>query len=79
MSISLHAILNLNSGIVDFDLVILNIQGQKSDFLRVVEITQPKNRFLVTFRSFFIMYDFFPGRSGFFVLRHLKGSILTKK
>ena len=33
---------------------------EKCDFLKVVKIPYPKNRFLVTLRSFFSTYKFFP-------------------
>ena len=35
---------------------------EKCDFLKVVKIPCPKNRFLVTLRSFSSTYNIFPGR-----------------
>ena len=39
---------------------------EKCDFLKVVKIPYPKNRFLVNLRSFFSTYKFFPGQGWHF-------------
>ena len=39
---------------------------EKCDFLKVVKIPYPKNRFLVTLRSFFSTYKLFPMRGWLF-------------
>ena len=40
---------------------------KKYDFLKVVQIPYPKNRFLVILRSFFSTYNLFSGRGGIFL------------
>ena len=41
---------------------------EKCDFLKVVKIPCPKNRFLVTLRSSFSTYEFFPGQGWYFAV-----------
>ena len=66
MSTSLHAVFNLVFGSVYFVIVVFKIHGRKCDFLKVLKIPYPKNRFLVTLRSFF------PGREWYFSVSTFK-------
>ena len=79
MSKSLHAAFNVVSGSVYFNIVIFNIHGRKMRFSESTQNPMSKNRFLVTLRSFFSTYKFFPGHGGdIFLLIHSSRSILTK-
>ena len=51
----------------------------KYDFLKVVKIPCPKNQFLVTLRSFFSTYKFFPGRGWYFPVSTLKQEYFIAK
>ena len=51
----------------------------KCDFLEVVKNHYPKNRFLVTLRSFFSSYEIFVGRRWFFPVSTLKGEYFNEK
>ena len=51
----------------------------KYDFLKVVKIPYPKNRFLVTLRPFFSTYIFFSGRGWFFPVIILKLKYFNEK
>ena len=79
MSTSLHAIINVMFGNVYFVILIFNICGQKCDFLKVVKIPYPKSRFLVTLRSFFSTYKFFPGRGWIFPVIKSKLEFFNEK
>ena len=61
MSTSLHKIFNLVAGNVYVSYLILLFLVEKRDFLQVLKTPIPKNRFLVSLRSFFSTYKFFPG------------------
>ena len=52
---------------------------ENCDFLIVVKIPYPKNRFLVSLRSFFSTYKFFPGRGWFFPVSTFKGEFFGEK
>ena len=52
---------------------------EKGDFLKVVKIPYPKNRFLVILRPFFKRMIIFQGGGGFFLLIHSSKSILTNR
>ena len=79
LSTSLHAFFDAVSGNVYFVIVIFNICGQKCDFLQVVKIQYPKNRFLVKLRSLLSTYKFSQGGGGYFLSAHSKKNFLTKK
>ena len=49
------------------------------NFLQVIKLPYPRNRFLVNLRSYFSTYKFFPGQGRYFLLAHSKTIILTKK
>ena len=67
MSTVLHGVFYLVSGKVDFARVLSNIQGRKKRFCESSKkISYPKNRFLVTSRSFFSTYKFFSRPVGVF-------------
>ena len=51
----------------------------KCDFLKVVKIHYPKNRFLVNLRSFLSTNDYFSRRGCIFVLVHSKRSFFKRK
>ena len=73
MSTILHAVLKLVFGNVNFVIVFAKFGIEKWDFLQVVKIPYPKNRFLVILRSFFSMYKNFPGWGWIFPVSTLKG------
>ena len=52
---------------------------EKCDFLKVVKIPCPKNQFLVTLRSFFSTYKFFPGRGWYFPNSTFKKEYFNEK
>ena len=52
---------------------------KKCDFLKVVKIPYPKNRFLVNLRSFFSTYIIFPGRGWFFSVSTFKEKYFNEK
>ena len=52
---------------------------EKCDFLKVVKIPSPKNRFLVTLRSFFSTFTFFPGRGWYFPVSTLNKEYFNEK
>ena len=52
---------------------------EKCDFLKVLKIPCPKNRFLVTLRSFFSTYKFFPGRDWLFRVSIFKEKNFNEK
>ena len=52
---------------------------EKCDFLKVVKIPHPKNRFLVNLGSFFSTYKFFPGRGWSFSVRTFKEWYFNEK
>ena len=52
---------------------------EKCDFLKVVKIPCPKNRFLVTLRSLFSTYKFFPGRGWHFPVSIFKEKFFNEK
>ena len=66
MSTPFYAVFDLNFSNVYFVIGIFNNRSQKCDFLQVVKFPYPKNRFLVTLRSFFSMYELFPEQEWFF-------------
>ena len=53
--------------------------GEKGDFLQVVTIPYPKNRFLVTLRSFFSTYKLFSGREWLFRVSVFKEEKFNEK
>ena len=75
----LHAIFKVLFDNVYFVLVIFNVHGGKKRFLKVVKIPYPKNRFLVTLRSFFSTYNFFQGRWWSFPVSTVKEKYFTEK
>ena len=79
MSISLHAVFNVVFGNVYFVIVISQICGRKCDFLKVLKIPYPKNRFLVNLRSFSSTYKFFPGRGWYFPVSTFKSKYFDGK
>ena len=52
---------------------------EKCNFLKVVKIPCPKNRFLVTLRSFFSKHRFFPGRGWYFPVSTFKSEYFKAK
>ena len=52
---------------------------EKCDFLEVIKIPYPKNRFLVTLRSFFSTYKFFSGRGWYFPVSTFKEEYFNEK
>ena len=52
---------------------------EKCYFRRVVKIPCSKNRFLVTLRSFFSAYNFFPGRGWYFPVSTFKQEYFSEK
>ena len=52
---------------------------KKCIFLKVVKIRNPKKRFLVNLRSFFITYKVFLGRGWFFSVSALKDECFNEK
>ena len=52
---------------------------KKYDFLKVVKIPFPRNRFLVILRSFFSTYKFFPGREWLFPVNTFKEEYFNEK
>ena len=52
---------------------------EKCHVLKVVKIPYPKNRFLVTLRSFFSTYKIFPEREWFFPVSAVKGKYFNEK
>ena len=52
---------------------------EKCDFLKVVKIPSPKNRFLVISRSFFSTYNLFPGRGWYFIVSTFKEKYFNEK
>ena len=52
---------------------------KKCNFLKVVKIPYPKNRFFVNLRSFFITYKLFPGRGWLFSVSKLKEECFNEK
>ena len=51
---------------------------EKCDFLKVVKVPFPKNRFLENLRSFFSTYKFFP-RRGYFPVSTFKEEFFNEK
>ena len=52
---------------------------EKCNSLKVVKKPNPKNRFLVTLRSFFSTYKFFPGRAWLFPVKTFKEEYFNEK
>ena len=52
---------------------------EKSNFLKVAKSPYPKNRFLVTLKSFFSMYNFFAGRGWLFPVSMFKEEYFSEK
>ena len=52
---------------------------KRCDFMKVVQIPNPKNRFLVKLRSFFSKYKFFPGHRWFFPVSKSKEDHFNEK
>ena len=52
---------------------------KKYEFPKVVKIPCPKFRFLVTLRSFFSTYNFFPGQGWLFPVSTFKQEYFNKK
>ena len=52
---------------------------EKCDFLKVVKIPYPKNRFLVILRSIFSTYKFFPGQGWLIPVSIVKGKFCNEK
>ena len=75
MSTLVHAVFNVVSGNVFFVIVISNIRVEKCDFLKVVKIPYPKNRFLVKLRT----HKFFAGRERCFPVSTFKEESFHEK
>ena len=52
---------------------------EKGDFLKIVRIPYPKNRFLVNLRSFFSTHNFFPGQGWYFPVDTFKLEYFNEK
>ena len=52
---------------------------EKGDFLKVAKILLPKKRFLVTLRSIFLTYEFFPGQGWLFPVSTFQEEYLNEK
>ena len=78
MSTSLLAVFNVVSDNVFFKLFSIFVV-EKCDFLKVVKIPYPKNRFLVSLRSFSSTYRFFAGREWLFPVNIFKGECFNEK
>ena len=52
---------------------------EKCDFLKVVKLSYPKNRFLVNLRSFFSTYKIFPGQGWYFPFGAIKEKYFNEK
>ena len=79
MSSLLHVVFLVVSGNVYFVIVISIICGRKYDLLKVVKSSSPKNQFLVTLRSFFSLYKFFPGRTWLFPVSTFQEEYFNEK
>ena len=80
MSISLHAVFNLISGIVYFITVISNIHGRKMRFSASSQNSNSEKSIFGHFEVIFLnVKNFSQGGGGIFLLVHSKRSILTKK
>ena len=79
MCTSLHEVFKVVSRNVCFVIVFSYILGRKYDFLKVVKIPYPKYQFLITLRSFFSSYKFFPGRGWFIPISISKEEYFNEK